>query len=437
MDDGFELGVCVVGVGFVGLTLSLHFAKHGIKVFAVDKDEELVADLRQGKTKVVEPEIEYLLGSLIENNTIVPLHVSDLAHHSNFLISSKYFIFTPGTPLKAGQINLDMLKDSIEQVKGYLKEGDLVIIRSTVALGVCNDVIIPMLAEISPNVLLAMCPERTIEGDALNELIKYPQIIGADNPESALVAQRLFETVNIRTITVSSLRAAELVKLVNNTYRDLMFAFANEISALTVAAKLSSVEIIEAANLDYPRSRIALPGPSGGPCLEKDPWILYFSGQQYGVELALTKESRTRNERTVLEFVEYCLSAWSLTSLHGILIVGLAFKGIPKTRDTRGSFARPLSKRLKQKYPESKLFGYELLEVDSKVGFTLDAFFRGNDELPTEIDVVILLNKLEEVSFILKQIRTLSLDKQVYVIDFWRQLNGLVDEPNIFYKSWG
>src|SRR5205807_1526903 len=117
---------------------------------------------------------------------------------------------------------------------------------------------------------LAFCPERTIEGKAIPEMRSLPQIVGGLDDESADRAEALFRLITPKIVRVSSLETAEMIKLINNTYRDLTFAFANEVALIAERMGLSAAEMIRAANVDYPRSNIAQPGFVGGPCLEKD-----------------------------------------------------------------------------------------------------------------------------------------------------------------------
>ena len=144
---------------------------------------------------------------------------------------------------------------------------------------------------------IAFCPERTLEGRALIELHELPQVIGADDSDTRWRCQQLFGQMPPTTVAVQTLETAELVKLVDNTYRDLTFGFANEIAKLCSHVGISANEGINAGRLGYPRTKVALPGPVGGPCLEKDPHILVESAKQWGVHLPITPAGRPTNEQ--------------------------------------------------------------------------------------------------------------------------------------------
>ncbi len=133
---------------------------------------------------------------------------------------------------------------------------------------------LPILQEVGVPFEIAFCPERTIEGNALAELRRLPQIVGADKVETAMRATRLFMETTPTVVRVRSIEAAEMVKLIDNTSRDLIFAFSNEIAQACDAVGVSAIEVINAGKLGYPRTNLPLPGPVGGPCLTKDPYIL-------------------------------------------------------------------------------------------------------------------------------------------------------------------
>ena len=123
-------------------------------------------------------------------------------------------------------------------------------------------------------ILLCFCPERTIEGNALDELSELPQIIGGLNSNSYNAAEDFFRKITPTILSVESLEAAELVKLFNNTYRDIEFSTGNYFNRIAQSFGINGVSLIKTANYLYPRSKIALPGLVGGPCLEKDSYIL-------------------------------------------------------------------------------------------------------------------------------------------------------------------
>src|SRR5262249_45535196 len=142
---------------------------------------------------------------------------------------------------------------------------------------------------------LAFCPERTIEGKAIAEMQSLPQVIGGIDEQSTGRAEALFRMITSKIVRVSSLEAAEMIKLINNTYRDLTFAFADEVALIAERMGLSAAEMIHAANVDYPRSHVAQPGFVGGPCLEKDTLILIDSLKKIDFKPRVIEEARKIN----------------------------------------------------------------------------------------------------------------------------------------------
>ena len=150
----------------------------------------------------------------------------------------------------------------------------LVVVRSTVPVGATRAIVLPELAARWPAPRLALAPERTIQGQALRELEELPQVVGGLDAASGEAAAELFSRLTRRVVRVSSLEAAELVKLVNNCHTDLIYGYGNEVALLAERFGLDPLEVIQGANLEYPRPDLAKPGFVGGGCLSKDPYIL-------------------------------------------------------------------------------------------------------------------------------------------------------------------
>lgn len=277
-----------------------------------------------------------------------------------------------------------------------------------------------------------MCPERTVEGNALEELRLLPQIIGGIDEASSARAKTFFEQICDKTIVLSTIESAEFLKLANNTYRDLMFGFANELTVLANEIDISSREIISAANLDYPRSRIAQPGPSGGPCLEKDPWILHESGLELGVDLKITSAARTINESSTYDFVANALKEFEdILSDNSVGLLGLSFKGIPPVCDTRGSFALDLIKRL-----EGENYSFYGFEPAGRVSVENCVTTDSIAELLEKVEVLIICTNGESFST-LPQLINSSAKTPKLIIDMWGVLKNISKDHEWEYRSWG
>lgn len=340
----------VVGLGYVGLTLGLTLADLGFKVKAFDLNASVVDSIMRGKPHFYEQGLDRLLKDHLNKNFRL---VSNFKGENNADI---YFIAV-GTPLDASyKPSLHYLERAGVSLGKILKSGDAVVLRSTVPLGTTRNVVIPILEKESgmkagEDFLIAFAPERTIEGKALEELRRLPQVIGGINRASCDLVASIFNFMSNSTILVDTLEAAEMVKLVNNTYRDVSFAFANEVALISRAWGIDTKQVIEAANYGYERSRVPQPSPGvGGYCLEKDPFIFIDSAKQKGYEPLLAKDARQVSNNMV-DFVTHTITSFLKKEKADvknpkIALLGFAFKGKPVTSDVRGSTTVILTKKL-------------------------------------------------------------------------------------------
>jgi UDP-N-acetyl-D-mannosaminuronic acid dehydrogenase len=350
--------VCIIGLGYVGLTLAVSMANVGYPVHGVEIRQDVLDKLEQGKPTFFEEGLKSELKTALKKKTLTFSTSID-----KIPFKPSIYIITVGTPLKAdGKVRLDMIENAAREIKTFLADGDLVILRSTVRIATARNVIMPILDEKNVKYQIAVCPERTLEGYALKELHYLPQIIGADDLPTRERCSVLFGRLTPTTIKVSSLETAELIKLVDNTYRDVIFSFGNEVARIADAIGVNAYEVINGGKLGYPRTNVALPGLVGGPCLEKDPHILAQSVLPYGIDLDVTLASRKVNERQPKEITAYLANIYKQKKLEKprkIVLAGITFKGYPETDDVRGSMALKVFDALKEKFPDAEYFGYD------------------------------------------------------------------------------
>ena len=213
-------------------------------------------------------------------------------------------------------------------------------VRSTVPIGTSRSVVLPVLREAwGDQVRLAMAPERTIQGQALRELVELPQVIGALDAASLAAAVDVFGALATQIVPVSSLEAAEMVKLSNNCHTDLIYSFGNELALIAEGHGLDPLEVIRAANLDYPRPDLAKPGYVGGGCLSKDPYIMINSAT--GRPPFLVGPARELNEylpeHVAHKVVELLREHRGSADGTRLAVLGWAYKGWPATDDMRGT----------------------------------------------------------------------------------------------------
>lgn len=333
--ERFDVGI--IGLGYVGLTLATVFAEVGLRVVGVEKRPEVVRQTSEGKPHFIETGLADALRRAVRAERL--LAVESFPKDS----FCDVYVITVGTPLgQDGVARVDMIEAAARQVAVNMRPGALVILRSTVKVGTTRQIVAPILSGSGKPFDIAMCPERTLEGRALQELRELPQIVGADSQEVRDRAASVFRTLTRSLVQVSSLEAAEIVKLVDNTFRDVQFAFANEVARLCETYSVSAHEVIASGKLGYVRTNVASPGLVGGPCLSKDPHILMQSAKTRGIELEITRVSRMINERQPEETVNFIVAESRRRVFNNgakLALLGMAFKGRPATDDLRGSMS--------------------------------------------------------------------------------------------------
>lgn len=332
-----DYDIAVVGLGYVGLTLATVLAEVGFSVLGVEKRADVVQMSNRGEPYFSELGLAEALLRVRDSGQFEACGAfPDDAQAQTYII-------TVGTPLDAhGKVRLDMIEAASHEVANNMPNGALVILRSTVHVGTARNVVSKILAASNKSFEIAVCPERTLEGKALLELRQLPQIVGADTQAVRERAERVFRRLTKSTVQVSSLESAEIIKLVDNTYRDLQFAFANEVARVCEVWDVNAHEVIASGKLGYERTNVALPGLVGGPCLEKDPHIFLQSAQARGIDLEITAAARLVNERQPQETVQFIVKQMQQRQLVGatrIALLGMAFKGRPATDDLRGSMS--------------------------------------------------------------------------------------------------
>ena len=257
----------IIGLGYVGLTLALAAATKGIDVYGIELSQHIKNCLKENKAHFYEPGLDNLIQRY--NNKMFHV-VEEFPQDVKFDI----FIITVGTPLKEGEDktpNLEYIKTACMSIKEVYDGTQLVILRSTVSVGTTRKIVLPFLSELSrksiEEIYISMCPERTIEGKAVEELMKLPQVISGNNERALEIAQKFFRKMTPCVIEADSLEEAELIKLYCNAYRDMTFAIGNAFCMAAQEFGVDGVLAIEHANYGYIRSNIAKPGFVAGPCL--------------------------------------------------------------------------------------------------------------------------------------------------------------------------
>jgi len=290
--------VGVVGMGYVGLPIILLFAKHGFKTTGFDIDLTKVDSLRRGKTYIKHIPSEEIAQEVAQGRFLPTTDFARLA------LMDAIIICVP-TPLNEHrEPDLSFIRATAESISPRLRPGQLVVLESTTYPGTTEEVVLPILekfglccpisdystdgdtavkGEDGPvDFLLAFSPEREDPGNQLFKTHQVPKVIGGVNAASALATKALYETVFEQTVLVSSSRAAEMTKILENTYRCVNIALVNELKLLCLRMGLDIWEIIDAAKTKPFGFSAFYPGPGlGGHCIPIDPFYLTWKAREY------------------------------------------------------------------------------------------------------------------------------------------------------------
>ncbi|NHJ48130.1 MAG: nucleotide sugar dehydrogenase [Asgard group archaeon] len=322
--------ICILGLGYIGLPTSLLFATSGHQVLGIDINPKVVKSLNDGKLHFEEKGMQKLFEKTIKDKTF---------RASEKVEPSDVFIVCVQTPLdKSYNVSdLNYVKTACEMVYPHLKKGNLVIIESTISPGSSETLFRKVLEKsglkVEQDFHLIHCPERAIPGNTVFEMINNHRIVGGMSKKGLAKAKELYQSfVPEDKITLTDIRTAEIVKLMENTYRDLNIALANEFAMISEDLGIDVWDAIKLANY-HPRVNIHKPGPGvGGHCLAIDPWFL--TEQSFNAQLI--QQARSVNDSMptyTLLLTKKLLD--SDAAFPTITILGVAYKGnVDDARET-------------------------------------------------------------------------------------------------------
>lgn len=374
-----DLTITILGMGYIGLPTAIAFAKAGFTVKGFDVNKKVIETLKAGYIHIVEPSLQEAFEEALKSGRLIP---------TDELEKSDVFIISVPTPFKKDHeekiADLSYVESASKEVATVLEENNLVILESTVP---------PMTTKLMTNILeresgilrdkfmSVHCPERVLPGRILYELEHNDRIIGAERREAGEYTKIIYDAmVKEGTCYITDDITAEMCKLVENTFRDVNIAFANELSVICDKLGIDVFELIKLAN-KHPRVNILTPGAGvGGHCLAVDPWFIV---EKFPKEANVIREARLINDfkpRFIVNKVDEILKGNKELTV-GVL--GLAYK--PDIDDLRESPAMEIAEILRDK-------GYKVVacepNVDSKEvnGFELYSF----DEILEKADYLVL-----------------------------------------------
>ena len=333
--------ICIVGQGYIGLPTAALFAKKGCEVLGVDVNNEIVEKLNQGIAHIEEPGISDAIKNAVEGGHY---------HASLSPEEADTFIITVPTPYVKEDLSCDLsyVISACNSILPVLKKGNVVIIESTIAPMSTDEVIKPIFENegyvIGDDLFLAHCPERVLPGQIMNELVNNNRIVGGITENCSKKAADVYRTFVKGEIIETEAKTAELSKCMENTFRDVNIALANELAKIGAEIGVNALDVIEMAN-KHPRVNIHSPGPGvGGHCLAIDPYFIYAKAPETAKIIKLARDTNNSMPGFVVENTGKILSKLDPEAIK-ISILGVAYKG--NTDDARESPAFEIINGLK------------------------------------------------------------------------------------------
>lgn len=330
--------ICVLGLGYIGLPTAGILATNGYDVLGVDVNERVIQTINDGKIHIEEPGLHTVVQAAIgSGNLRAALEPA----------AADVFIIAVPTPLNEDKTaKMDYVTRAAESILPHLREGSLVILESTSPPGTCRDLLCPIFEQsglrAGEGFHLAHCPERVLPGKILMELIKNDRVIGGLTPACAERAGELYASFVEGEIFLTDATTAEMVKILENTYRDVNIALANEAALICEDLGIDFREAAHYANR-HPRVNLHSAGPGvGGHCISVDPWFLV---EKHPEQARLIRLARERNDGMPAFVVGRTLGLLDGIESPKVTALGLAYKG--NVDDIRESPAIPIIEGLR------------------------------------------------------------------------------------------
>ncbi|MEU3330833.1 UDP-N-acetyl-D-mannosamine dehydrogenase [Glutamicibacter creatinolyticus] len=343
--------VAVIGLGYIGLPTAAILASKGITVKGVDVSPRTVEAVNKGEVPFVEPALGEFVAEAVSQGTLSASFETPEAE--------AYIVAVPTPFNEDHSADLSYIEAAADGIAPKLKGGELVILESTSPPGATEhmaDYLLSKRPDLSKdNLLIAHCPERVLPGYVMEELVTNDRIVGGITPEAADKARELYETFCEAAILTTDAKTAEMAKLVENSYRDVNIAFANELSVISDKLGIDVWELINLANR-HPRVNILQPGPGvGGHCIAVDPWFIVAAAPE---ESGLIKMARDTNDAKPNWVINKVKEATKAEDFNGkVAVMGLAFKA--NIDDMRESPAIAITRKLAEGNPDVEFLAVE------------------------------------------------------------------------------
>jgi UDP-N-acetyl-D-mannosaminuronic acid dehydrogenase len=370
----------IIGLGYIGLPTALMFAKSGIKVVGTDYNQDIVTLLSDGKLTFEEEGLEELFNQA---------RLNGIEFTNEYQKTNTYIIAVPTPYLKdSKKLDPKYVVSAVNSVLDVCEKGAVLIIESTITPGTIDRYVRPEIEKkgfvIGEDVHLVHAPERIIPGNMIYELEHNSRTIGADNIEIGNKIKGLYSNFCKGEIVVTDIRSAEMSKVVENTYRDINIAFANELAKICRSDDMDVYEIIKIAN-KHPRVNILQPGPGvGGHCISVDPWFLVGDYPGLANLILTARKINDSMPRHVLSRIRDIMREHDIKDISKVGLYGLTYK--ENVDDTRESPTLQLLERM----DEHLAFGVKVYDplVRTRI---VDHQFMNFEDFINEIEILVIL----------------------------------------------
>ncbi len=376
----------VIGLGYIGLPTALMFASHGFKVVGTDYSQEVVATLTAGKITFQEDGLEELLSEAL---------AKDIMFSSEYVSADVYIIAVP-TPYDKFSKKIDSfyVTEAVKKILEVCPKGATIVIESTVSPGTIDKYVRPIIAgnsfKVGADIHLVHAPERITPGNMVYELKHNARTIGADDKTTGEKIKKLYSSFCKGEIVVTDIRTAEMTKVVENTFRDINIAFANELAKICRADNMDVYEIIRIAN-KHPRVNILSPGPGvGGHCISVDPWFLVGDYPGLANIILAARKINDSMPEFVLERIYNIMQENKIKDVARVGLYGLTYK--ENVSDVRESPTLQMLECMRKHLANSVKVYDPYITKD-----IVPNQYHNLDEFLAEIDLIVLLVGHDEI----------------------------------------
>jgi UDP-N-acetyl-D-mannosaminuronic acid dehydrogenase len=391
MDEVFSGKVAVIGLGYIGLPTAAALATRGVDVVGVDVNPATVTAVNNGEVPFVEPDLAIAVSGAVAMGRLTASHDTPSA--------DAYIIAVPTPFTSERSADLTYIRAAVENIAPQLRGGELIILESTSPPGTARalsewvaelrpDLTLPHAVEGVPDIFVAHCPERVLPGRVMIEIVTNDRVIGGISQQCAEHAAALYRVFCQGKLLLTDAASAEMAKLVENAYRDVNIAFANELSLVCESLTLDIWEVIRLAN-HHPRVNILTPGPGvGGHCIAVDPWFIVASAPELSRLIRVAREvNDAQPEHVAKQVIAKSRRFVSPT----IACLGLAFKA--NIDDVRESPAVEVVAHIADALPEVDIRVAEpfVNELPSKLAHRSNVRLARTNEAIADADIVVVL----------------------------------------------